>query len=838
MDVILFSHTHWDREWYKPFQYFRIRLSEVINDVIEEFSKNNINFFYLDGQTIILEDYLEIYPEKALILKDLIKKKKLFAGPWYVLADEFLVSGESLIRNLLIGINQAKEFGGEDFFGYLPDSFGHNSEIPKILSSFNIKRAVLWRGAGDKKSEFLWKSDDESCVLTTYLTEGYFQDIFHSKINIKEKIIKLKELLDKLKEHSVSDKILLPAGGDHLGVILNLNDLLTELNGKISGYNLKQGKISEYFDSLNKPKEQLDEVKGELRDNEKNPILPGAFSSRLYLKQMNALSTWKLSRIAEPLQTFLNSLGLVKNKKNELNYAWKLLLKNHPHDSICGCSVDDVHEENISRFKQVDQVSDAIIARCINKIADNVSENSLFVCNLSNNDFSGVISVKTHKKLPETLCYQYVKSTFGFPQEILVDTQKVPFCEDIKEFKEYLAYVENIPSFSIKTVSSSVLDYPVEVFENKIKNSLVEVIVNVDGSINLKDIKSNKLFENLHIIVDRADMGDTYTYSPLSEEKPLSAKFIRSEIKEKGDLRSALKLFYKILIPEDFDYKTGLRNQKVHEVFITTEISLLSNSKRVEFNTFWENTCKNHIMQIKFKFPEKIRETISENTLGLIKRTFDPDYRLEDHIPAEKGQELKTNSAPMQRFVYSQGLGIIAEGLSEYVASKNSLYVTILRATGMLSALSLNARNFPAGPAIEVPAAQCLGKCSARYALYPTEQPESLFKEADEFMGSIIAEIGLVSEDEKKLSFKKFLNVNNDNIIVYAVKQPENSEINGVVIRLFNISDESQSVHLSGDLNYTQLQELNSLEETISERYDLNREIVFKAKELKSFLIN
>ena len=153
--VFLFPHTHWDREWYKPFQDFRIRLVEVMDGVLKEFASGNLEHFYLDGQTVILEDYLQLHPEKEEEIRNLIKAKKLFVGPWYVLADEFLVSGEALVRNLLAGINQAKKFGCEDFFGYMPDSFGHNSQMPQILSSFGIKNAVLWRGVGDKKSEFI-----------------------------------------------------------------------------------------------------------------------------------------------------------------------------------------------------------------------------------------------------------------------------------------------------------------------------------------------------------------------------------------------------------------------------------------------------------------------------------------------------------------------------------------------------------------------------------------------------------------------------------------------------------------------------------------------------------
>jgi len=396
VEVITFRHTHWDREWYKPFQDFRIRLIDVMNQIIEELQKGSLEYFYLDGQTVVLEDYFEIYPEKEPIIRDFIKNKRLFVGPWYVLADEFLVSGESLIRNLLIGITQAKKYSAKDFFGYLPDSFGHNSEIPRILASFNIKNALVWRGVGNKKSEFIWESGDSSSVLATYLTEGYF---------INENF---EEFIEKIKEHSVSDKILLPVGGDHIFV-----------KGPSCNKN-----VYEYFKNLEKFRDKLETVKGELRDNSRNPILPGTLSTRMYLKQHNAVSTWKLSRIAEPLQAFLGT-NLDKKRKNELDYAWKLLLKNHPHDSICGCSVDEVHEENVSRFKQVDQICNALIERCMP--VENKDTGNVVVYNLSNYPFTGVVKIKQDV----------------FPREILLDIKRAPMSEDMQEVKEHLVYVED-----------------------------------------------------------------------------------------------------------------------------------------------------------------------------------------------------------------------------------------------------------------------------------------------------------------------------------------------------------------------------------------------------------
>ncbi len=609
---------------------------------------------------------------------------------------------------------------------------------------------------------------------------------------------------------------------------------MKNLNEKLENYELKQGVIEDYFSDLNEYK--LQETKGELRDNSRNPILPGVLSSRLYLKQLNAVSTWKLSRLAEPLQSFLENMDLIKSRKKELEYAWKLLLKNHPHDSICGCSVDEVHEENISRFKQVDQISDALLARCLNKLAEKISEKDFIICNMSNYNFSGVIKVKTDKNLSESKSCQLIGISKEFPEEILLNTQRAPMFEDMKEFREYLVYTENVPPFSIKTVSSFESPDPIEITKNKISNSMVEVTINPDGTINLKDLENNKVLKNLHNIANRADIGDTYNYSPLLNDEPIKAKFIKSEIAEKGNLRSILKLSYNMEIPKFFDEKNGTRSKSVYSTEISTEIIITAGSKRVEFITSWENLSEDHIMQVKFQLPEKITHTVSENTLGLIEREFDPDYKIEKFIPAKKGEELKTNTAPMQRFVFSQGLGIITEGLPEYLVSKDVLSVTILRSTGKLSAGSLNTRNFPAGPPLDTPEAQCKGKQAVKYALCLTDNPEELFKHADEFMGCIITQTGLVSNEETGQLSENLIKITNENILIYAVKTPENTNIKGIILRLINISQKTQSCRFSST-NYSGFYEVNSLEEIISEKYNPDEEITFNSQDFKNFLV-
>ena len=151
-EVIAYLHTHWDREWYREFEVFRLRLLKVFDNVLDMLEENRIPSFYFDGQVSALLDYLEIRPEREEQIRRLIYEKKLFIGPFYCLVDEFLTDGICFRKNLEIGVKIAKEFGCNDYIAYLADTFGHSKNIPDILKEFEIDKAIVWRGCGDLPS--------------------------------------------------------------------------------------------------------------------------------------------------------------------------------------------------------------------------------------------------------------------------------------------------------------------------------------------------------------------------------------------------------------------------------------------------------------------------------------------------------------------------------------------------------------------------------------------------------------------------------------------------------------------------------------------------------------
>ena len=167
--------THWDREWYLPFQGFRYKLVKVVDTLIDILEADpRYQRFVFDGQTVALADYLEIKPENRPRLEALLRSGRILVGPWYTMPDERILSGESLIRNLLRGFADARRFGAEPMrYGYVCDIFGHIAQMPQIFAGMGIAHALVWRGTNQSvhPAHMIWRAPDGSDVLTFRLDD-------------------------------------------------------------------------------------------------------------------------------------------------------------------------------------------------------------------------------------------------------------------------------------------------------------------------------------------------------------------------------------------------------------------------------------------------------------------------------------------------------------------------------------------------------------------------------------------------------------------------------------------------------------------------------------------
>lgn len=614
--VIAYLHTHWDREWYREFEVFRLRLLRVFDNVLEMLENNKIPSFYFDGQVSALLDYLEIRPEKEGLVRKSIAEKKLYIGPCYTLVDEFLTDKTVFEKNLEIGLKISKDFGCTDFIGYLADTFGHSQNIPKIFKDFGINKCVVWRGCGDIPSEFSFNG-----INTVNLIRGYFMDIFSAPMTIEQKAEWLKGNLDKIAEKS-GNYLLLPIGADHLGVEPDITEQIEKVNSLLDNYEIKLSNPFEYFE-LAKDNFKQFEWNDELRDNSKTFILQGSYSARLKLKQYNVKCTYLLEQ-ADKLQ---KKYGEEYN--SIIEYAYKLLLKNQAHDGICGCSTDLVHRENITRYEKIIQIANSIIEELRLKY-----------------NFKTPI-MESKDLLPE---YKVIGKHFGVENSLLYDTQKIPVTEDFTD---------------IYTLKYSPAVKPQINFE--VKNGKIRI-----GNVEMEFVRFK-------------DEGDTYNFGAVADD-----------IGEKAEIYS-------------------FKNNIIKTSFF--DIQVEQNEELINFKIEWDNKLKNKLWQVKFNLKSPVTKTYSEDLNSIIKREFDPDYDMRKHLPKVRGIEVKTNFAPIQRYVGTQGFGVITKGLTEYEVKGKSLLVTLLRSTGIISNPKNPSRSTPAGPPIEVPEAQQLGTNSAEFSV-------------------------------------------------------------------------------------------------------------------------
>jgi len=376
------SHTHWDREWYLTFQQFRLRLVHLIDGLLEILAQDpEFKYFMLDGQTIVLEDYLAMRPEKEAILREHIQKGRILIGPWHVLPDMFLVGPESHIRNLLQGERTSRRFGGKMKIGYMPDSFGHIGQVPQILHGFGMEVASLWRGVMDEPSEFWWQSPDGSRVLMAYLRDGYGNGAELPADDLPRFAECLAEKGEQLAATSATSNLLVMYGIDHMEPPRNTSVAIAYADEMLRGTRVVHSTLPQYVaavqEDLCKRPVELPTLIGELRACKRTPLLPGVLSTRMWIKQRNHASENLLTKWAEPFTTWqeliTGPIGAALGQKSPLlRQAWHLLMENHPHDSICGCSIDQVHDEMKIRFDQVDQIGEELTGQSLAALASSM----------------------------------------------------------------------------------------------------------------------------------------------------------------------------------------------------------------------------------------------------------------------------------------------------------------------------------------------------------------------------------------------------------------------------------------------------------------------------------
>lgn len=788
--VHVVTHTHWDREWYLSFEVFRARLIELIEKLLQIMERDPDYHFHLDGQTVVLEDYQAVGGNVEKLIK-LIKDGRIQVGPWYILPDEFLITGEAWIRNYLYSQKVAKRFGiCLSKVAYLPDMFGHNAYMPTILKGLGMEWSVLWRGVGrEDLLTFVWKSPHRDAVNVYHLVDGYSNASHRGKTQeeFKERLLEEAKRLEKLQGDSA---ILLMNGTDHELPLENIKDILKELSSE--ELHFFQSDLETFLSELKKPEK---EMLGELRNPKKEPVLKNVTSTRVSGKRLHFEADQLYEHYVEPLLA-LAKLNGEEISLEELWYGWKLILQSQPHDSICGCGADEVHRTVLDRFRRAINHGKMLCARAAKGlVARTYSEKGLLVFNPL--EWESEVLVETTVYLPrgnwqlEEADFSTILPVEGsdFDQESLEDSLALRFLSEhsvdalvSSEFVPHRCYFKvKLPALGLKSF---------RIVPRKTLEDAMEFATPFEIAENgtLRVCWEGFEYENLCYMKDIEDAGDEYNFSPVCEETYTSVSvsadmenIIRTSWFKRDRVSFTLKL------PESLNRDRKGRSRKFVEMPVAVEYTFYKDMPKVDVRVELENNVKDHMLTMVFPLGE-IEELHTDGYFGLVKhevKNYKEDYTSWVEVPENTFALWSVVTVPNKKIT------LVTRGIHEVHVTEAGLELTLLRGVEWLSRDDLKTRKGHAGPALRTPEAQELGKHHFEFSLilHKSWSPEEVYKEAKKALLKPEVWQANCEVEQIKVPFKIHKG------ILSAFKPAE--EQRGVVLRVFNPMGEAPEVDIS-----------------------------------------
>lgn len=739
--VHIISHTHWDREWYINSPFVNEWLPVFFDALFAMMEREPQYRFVLDGQISMLDDCygeLEKLGRSTGEFKEKIRKYagegRLILGPYYLQPDWQLVSGESLIRNMIYGHEMAAELGGCMTAGWLLDNFGQISQAPQIHALFGMSGIFVWRGVelepGNFSSEFWWKSPDGTTMLSCYLLGGYrnamrlaeYPQIMNRRIQ---------NAVEKISPFSRTGHMLLLNGYDQE---TSPDDILPYIGqGKCDFGDCRviQSTPDEYLNMVREKTDNLPELEGALYSGRYISVFPGTLSSRMYLKQINDRCQQMLEQYVEPLYA-MGSLWGMEYPGQEIDMIWKKLLKNHAHDSICGVSVDAVHGDMEQRFEEVGLACDRLIKRALDELAGIVDTSGF-------HGAEGVYTIFNTLLFPRTeVVYIPCQGRFQVRDEMgkILKSHQLP---------HGLLAELTLPAAG----GCSVGLYPGGAKEEKsergyeagrkirrIENSCISVVIHLDGTIHVTDKKTGRQYKNLGMLEDCADCGDEYNASFLEYDIPLCTAGRPAEIcfLEEHELRTVVKISREWELPEALSANRQSRSETLRNMPVVTYVTIEKDSPLVKFRTVMKNICKDHRVRVLFPTEIKTEYSFAQTQFDITRHPVIPEEHDDSEIPEHVkrivigARESKAGRQfPQYEFVAlsdgAVGAAVLNKGLPEYeiLSEDSTIAVTLFRSVDWLARTDLNTRVGDAGPEIFVPDAQCIRRMEFEYAFLPFE---------------------------------------------------------------------------------------------------------------------
>ena len=745
------SHTHWDREWYRPFEVFRLRLVDLIDRLLDIIGEYPDYVFHLDAQTVVLEDYLEIRPERERLLKEKIRKGNIVVGPWYLQNDYMLTSGESTIRNLLRGTKIAQSFGHCMKVGYSPDQFGNVSQLPQILKGFGIDSFIFGRGFSKyvrdaqgnivpehMPAEFVWEGADGTRCLAVHMKYWYNNaQRFSQDVNKCRAMIESN--LKVFEGCNVTPYMLMMNGVDHLEAQPDLLPVLQNLRENC-GYDIRQYRLENYVEDVKKylreSGQKLPEHKGELCMGGDYQLLRGCWSSRSYLKVANVEAQNALEKTLEPLCVFLEKQGFAGSYPyDQLRYAWRQTMRNQPHDSICGCSRDEVHAHMEDSYARTKEVTDELCERAMRLLNDHNdspyrADKSNYVITVFNSVQSargGVVRVRVEFLAEENVrnfrivdgngreAYFEVVNSFRGLKDV-VSPVNLPGTFDVDIFDIDL-YVEEMKPVSVRHYAV----LPQAGDAQQCTPSRVSVLENEyfrvtarDGGVDLLIKGNNRYIADAFRWEESGDRGDSYVYQKTFEPEIYSerAHAVIEDISE-SELRRTVRVRNVLRVPKEyvFDEADPHRSREFVDCPVTYTVTVEKGCPYLEVGYEVENRACDHRLRFVVETGLKSEKLLTDSA-------FDTMYHDKSEVTPDSHffGFCNANFAAIE----SKGMGVavFSHGLHEVENIDGAMLFTVVRATGAITRMGLKVNG---GPTWVVPGNQELRTLKGKVALYAYE---------------------------------------------------------------------------------------------------------------------
>lgn len=848
------SHSHWDREWYLPYEKHHMLEVEFMDKLLDTLERDpEFKSFHLDGQTIMLDDYLQVRPERRELVERLVKEKRLYIGPWYILQDEWLTGSESNLRNLETGMREAKGYGNVSRVGYFPDSFGNMGQAPQILLDAGIDCAAFGRGVkptgfnnevsdgadfASRYSEMFWESPDGSRILGVLFANWYSNGIEIPTDPGEAAKYWEKKLADAMKFAS-TDHLLFMNGCDHQPVQTDLTDALKTAAKLYPDIDFVHSDFTGYMECLKQElKEDLAVIRGELRSQETDGwyTLANTASSRIYLKQMNARCEALFTRAAEPLAAMAHDRGM-EYPHHLFDYGWKTLMQNHPHDSICGCSVDEVHREMTARFEKAEQVALHIIEECLAYFSAHVDTGKyaagegavpFLVINPTGFYKSEVTQLKLIVKkypfqgssvaacleqarqeqlpeyrivdsdgnevmgsveiLPYAFGYDLPKDRFrnayfGRSVKVTLETERQePF--SVKSYCLVPVTEKEAEKKTVKTESLFTSEYVME-------NEWLSCRINENGTVDITHKPSGRIYREAVMLEDTRDIGNEYIYFKPVGEAPILSRDARAALARTEDkpYRAAVQARVAMEIPVSADDRL---QQEIHDLVefrhrkagsstqtlpmtITVTYILERAGKGLKVEVDFDNQALDHRLRVLVGTGLDTPWHYADSIFEVAKRSNSVSGNWENPCNAQH-QQLFVNVHEDQA-----GMTVANHGLNEYeiLPEDNTIALTLHRGV----------REMGDWGEFLTPQAQCLGKQHKEFALYPHGAGEDLMRSYEEAYAYSSSLWGVKSEmqDGNIPDGFTFLKYSTDTLLWTALKVQE--ETGDVIFRGFNASE-------------------------------------------------